>query len=31
VQLARELDLTLIGFIREQRFNIYHGDWRISA
>jgi FdhD protein len=30
VRLAQEFDLTLIGFVRNQRFNIYHGDWRIT-
>jgi FdhD protein len=30
VQLAKEFDLTLIGFVRNQRFNIYHGEWRIT-
>lgn len=30
VQLAKEFDLTLIGFVRDRRFNIYHGDWRVS-
>jgi len=30
VQLARELRLTLIGFLRGRRFVIYSGDQRIS-
>lgn len=29
VQLAKESDITLIGFLRDQRFNIYTGDKRI--
>ena len=31
VALAREFDMTLIGFLREQRFNVYAGDERIGA
>lgn len=31
VQLARELRLTLIGFLRDRRFVIYSGDERIAA
>jgi len=29
VQVAREFDVTLIGFLRNRRFNIYHGSERI--
>ncbi len=29
VELAQEFDLTLIGFVRNNRYNIYHGEWRI--
>ena len=29
VELARELDMTVLGFIRPDGFNIYHGNWRI--
>ena len=31
VQLARELGMTLIGFLRERRFVIYSGSSRIKA
>jgi FdhD protein len=31
VQLARELGLTLVGFLRGRRFVIYSGDERIKA
>jgi len=29
VQVAKEFDITLVGFLREDRFNIYHGSERI--
>jgi FdhD protein len=31
VDLAEEFDQTLIGFVRESRFNIYTGAWRITG
>ena len=31
IETAREHSLTLIGFIREQYFNIYSGEWRINS
>jgi FdhD protein len=31
VDLAKEFDLTLLGFVRDHRFNIYTGGHRISA
>lgn len=30
VELAREYDVTLVGFLRSDGFNIYSGEWRIS-
>ncbi len=30
VQVARDFDVTLIGFLRERRFNAYHGAERIT-
>ncbi|MGA3134230.1 MAG: formate dehydrogenase accessory sulfurtransferase FdhD, partial [Terracidiphilus sp.] len=31
VQVAKEFDITLVGFLREDRFNIYHGHERIAG
>jgi FdhD protein len=31
VDLAREGDMTLIGFLRQKRLNVYTGQWRIST
>jgi FdhD protein len=31
VELAREFDMTLVGFVRGDRCNIYAGDWRIET
>lgn len=31
IETAREHSLTLIGFIRSGRFNIYSGEWRINS
>lgn len=30
VALAQEFDMTLVGFMRESRFNVYAGPWRIA-
>lgn len=30
VDLAARFDQTLIGFLREDRFNVYHGIWRVA-
>lgn len=31
VELARDLNMILIGFARQNRFNIYHGGWLIEG
>ncbi|WP_020468981.1 formate dehydrogenase accessory sulfurtransferase FdhD [Zavarzinella formosa] len=31
VELAKRYDMTLIGFVRNDRFNVYHGAWRLST
>jgi FdhD protein len=31
VEVAREFDVTLVGFLRENHFNVYHGSSRIHA
>ena len=31
VQVAKDFDITLIGFLREEQFNIYHGGERIDG
>jgi FdhD protein len=30
IQAARQFDLTLIGFVSDKGFNVYHGDWRLN-
>jgi FdhD protein len=31
VQVAKEFDITLVGFLREGQFNIYHGSEHIDG
>jgi FdhD protein len=31
VQVAKEFDITLVGFLREDHFNIYHGSRNIDG
>lgn len=31
ISAAQRFDLTLIGFVKEKRFNVYHGQWRIKS
>jgi FdhD protein len=31
IETARALQMTLLGFVREQRFNEYAGEWRINS
>ena len=30
IQAAQQFDLTLIGFVSDKGFNVYHGDWRLN-
>lgn len=30
IQAAKKFDLTLIGFVSNKGFNVYHGDWRLT-
>jgi FdhD protein len=30
IELAKEFDLTLLGFLRENSVNVYSGEWRVG-
>lgn len=30
IKVAQQFDITLIGFVKENKCNVYHGKWRIS-
>ncbi len=30
IALAKRFDITLVGFVRGERFNVYAGDWRLT-
>lgn len=31
IELAQRFDITLIGFLRGERFNVYSGEWRLTG
>jgi len=31
IETARELQMTLLGFVRGERFNVYAGEWRVRS
>jgi FdhD protein len=30
LDLARKFDITLIGFVKNNKYNVYNGEWRIK-
>lgn len=31
IAVAKQFNITLVGFIKDKRFNVYHGHWRINS